>query len=135
MKSILEIGELNYEFIDQFLLFIFEIRFFDGFFYLFEFLVVVFYFINELILFVGCLNVILRFNKEVKDLLIIESLVIFCFVFLLENEEEIMNCFKMISLECSLFVKKSIIVFDIGLVENGVSKKGVFIMKSKIKKF
>ncbi|XP_068731445.1 putative ATP-dependent RNA helicase DHX57 [Montipora capricornis] len=51
-----------------------------------------------------------------------------------ENEEEIMNCFKKTPSEYSLPVKKSIIAPDIGLVDNGASKKGASIMKPKIKK-
>lgn len=54
--------------IGLFFFFYFEVRFCKGFFYFFEFLLVVFYFIYELVLLLGCFNVILRFNREFKDL-------------------------------------------------------------------
>ncbi|XP_068681408.1 putative ATP-dependent RNA helicase DHX57 isoform X2 [Montipora foliosa] len=134
MKSTSEIGESNHELTDQSLPFILEIRFSDGSLYPFEPPVVAFYSTNELIPSVGCLNVTLRLNKEAKDLSITESPAIFCLASLLENEQEIMNCYKMTPSEYSLPVKKSIIAPDIGLVENGASKKGASIMKPKIKK-
>ena len=79
-----------------------EVRFCKGSLYPFEPPLVVFYSTNELIPSSGCLNVTLRLNREAKDLADAQSPAIFCLASLLENEEEVMACFKMAPSEYSL---------------------------------
>lgn len=79
-----------------------EVRFCKGSLYPFEPPMVVFYSTHELVPPSGCLNVTLRLNREAKDLCDAESPVIFCLASLLDNEEEIMECFKMLPSEYSL---------------------------------
>ena len=76
-------------------LFHLEVRFCKGSLYPFEPPLVVFYSSHELISPSGCLNVTLRLNSESKVLCDTQNPVIFCLASLLENEEEIMACYKM----------------------------------------
>lgn len=90
-------------------LFHMEVRFCKGSLYPFEPPLVVFYSTHESISPSGCLNVTLRLNRESKDLCDTQSPVIFCLASLLENEEEIMACFKMPPSEYSLPVAAKIV--------------------------
>ena len=85
-----------------------EIRFCKGSLYPFEPPMVVFYSTHESVPSSGCLNVTLRLNKEAKDLCDAESPVVFCLASLLENEDEILECFKMPPSEYSLPANKSV---------------------------
>lgn len=107
----LERKNKSFEGEDFFFFFYLEVRFCKGFFYFFEFLMVVFYFIYELVLLLGCFNVILRLNREVKELCDVESFVVFCFVSFLEDEDEIFVCFNVLFFEYSLLLKKSIFIY------------------------
>ena len=83
-------------------LFHLEVRFCKGSLYPFEPPLVVFYSTHESVSPSGCLNVTLRLNRESKDLCDTQNPVIFCLTSLLENEEEIMSCYKMPPSEYSL---------------------------------
>ncbi|KAK2567372.1 putative ATP-dependent RNA helicase DHX57 [Acropora cervicornis] len=114
--------------------FVLEVRFPKRSLYPFEPPVVAFYSKNELIPSAGCLNVTLRLMKEAKDLSTTQSPVIFCLATLLENEEEIMTCFKRPPSEFSLPIKKTITPPSFELVENCIDKNSVPIKKPQIKK-
>lgn len=90
-------------------LFHLEVRFCKGSLYPFEPPLVVFYSSHESVSPSGCLNVTLRLNRESKDLSDTQSPVIFCLTSLLENEEEILACFKMPPSEYSLPVTAKIV--------------------------
>ena len=91
-------------------LFHLEVRFCKGSLYPFEPPLVVFYSTHESISQSGCLNVTLRLNRESKDLCDTQNPVIFCLTSLLENEEEIMSCYKMPPSEYSLPVTTKIVM-------------------------
>lgn len=90
-------------------LFHLEVRFCKGSLYPFEPPLVVFYSSHELISPSGCLNVTLRLNSESKVLCDTQNPVIFCLASLLENEEEIMACYKMPPSEYSFPVVTKIV--------------------------
>ena len=121
MKNV-EIPTMNNETVDPSLPFILEVRFSKESLYPFEPPVVVFYSTNELIPSSGCLNVTLRLVREAKDLSTAESPAIFCLASLLENEDEIMECFKAPPSEYSLPAKKSIPAQSIQLVQSNDAK-------------
>ena len=117
-----EIPTMNNETVDPFLPFVLEVRFSKESLYPFEPPVVVFYSTNELIPSSGCLNVTLRLVREAKDLSTAESPAIFCLASLLENEGEIMECFRAPPSEYSLPAKKSIPAQSIQLVQSNDAK-------------
>ena len=90
-------------------LFHLEVRFCKGSLYPFEPPMVVFYSSHESVSPSGCLNITLRLNRESKDLCDTQSPVIFCLTSLLENEEEIMACYKMPPSEYSLSATTKIV--------------------------
>ena len=114
----LEIPTLNNETVDPSLPFILEVRFSKESLYPFEPPMVTFYSMHELIPSSGCLNVTLRLVREAKDLSAAESPAIFCLASLLENEDEIMECFKTPPSEYSLPAKKIIPAESIGLLQS-----------------
>ena len=118
----LEIPTVNNETVDPSLPFILEVRFSKESLYPFESPVVAFYSTNELIPSSGCLNVTLRLVQEAKDLSTAESPAIFCLASLLENEDEIMECFKTPPSEYSLPAKKSNPAQSIRLVQSNDAK-------------
>ena len=115
-------------------LFVLEVRFPKRSLYPFEPPVVAFYSTNELIPSAGCLNVTLQLIKEAKDLSTTQSPAVFCLATLLENEEEIMKCFKRPPSEFSLPIKKTINAPSFELVKNCIDKNSISITKPQIKK-
>ena len=108
--NIPEITDANNETTDPSFPFNLEVRFSKGSLYPFEPPMVAFYSTHDSIPSSGCLNVTLRLNRETKALCDAESPAIFYLASLLENEEEIMECFKMPPSEFSLPAKKSITI-------------------------
>ena len=103
-KSELEVKDVT----NESFLFHLEVRFCKGSLYPFEPPLVVFYSSHESVSQSGCLNVTLRLNRESKDLSDTQNPVIFCLTSLLENEEEILTCYKMPPSDYSLPVTRKI---------------------------
>ena len=115
--------------------FVLEVRFPKRSLYPSEPPMVAFYSTNELIPSAGCLNVTLRLIKEAKDLSTTQSPAVFCLATLLENEEEIMTCFKKPPSEFSLPINlKTITPPSFESVRNCIDKNSISITKSQIKK-
>ena len=127
-----EISETNTENTDPSFPFNLEVRFPKGSLYPFEPPMVVFFSTHESIPSSGCLNVSLRLSREAKGLCDAESPAIFCLTSLLENEEEVMECFKMPPLEYSLPVKKRITSQSTGFVNTNDDKKEVINKKPQV---
>ena len=102
-----------------------EVRFPKDSLYPFEPPMVAFYSTHELIPSAGCLNVTIKLSQEAKVLCSAESPAIFCLTNLLENEEEIMECFKLPPSEFSLPPKNKDTLQSIGAFSNNDDKKGV----------
>ena len=102
-----------------------EVRFPKDSLYPFEPPMVAFYSTHELIPSAGCLNVTIKLSQEAKVLCSAESPAIFCLTNLLENEEEIMECFKKPPSEFSLPPKNKNTLQSIGAFSNNHDKKGV----------
>ena len=109
-----------------------EVRFSKGSLYPFEPPMVAFYSTHELIPSSGCLNVTLRLSREANDLCEAESPAIFCLASLLENEKEILDCFKMSPSEYSLPQNRNIDAQSIGLVEKFDGKREVSNKKPQV---
>lgn len=102
-----------------------EVRFSKDSLYPFEPPMVAFYSTDELIPSAGCLNVTIRLSQEAKVLCSAESPAIFCLTNLLENEEEVMECFKMPPSEFSQPPKEKDTLQSIGALSNSDDKLGV----------